>query len=81
MAFFHDRTITSRDVDEVELHHFVTEASDIGIRPGAWPDIIPTTLGNSHGFCFEDFDWIDGEVAAANYKQANGCISLYVLND
>jgi hypothetical protein len=63
-------------VEEVELHHFVTDASDIGIPPGPFPMRIETDLGNGQPFLL-----VRSEGDSARYAQSLGCIQLTVFND
>lgn len=70
--------VTYTDVTEYETHKFVTEASDLGIAPGAaYPHRINTDMGNGMDFI------LDGRVLETStlYRQMLGCISLTVLND
>ncbi len=71
------QTITSNHVTESQVHCFVTEASTIGLRPGHWPNLLKTELGNGCEFKFGRM-FADG---SAIYWQLMGCIALRVLND
>jgi hypothetical protein len=69
-------TIYSRDVTEVKPHWFVAEASQLGWRPGYWPELVETTMGNGSPFLRRapsQGGWI--------YHQANGGLVVHVLND
>ena len=68
--------ITREMVTEYETHKFVTEASQIGLPPGRFPRQIDTELGNRMAFILRS-----ANDEAAQYAQANGCISLTILND
>lgn len=68
----------SRDLcQEARIHEFVVEASGLRLPPGVWPAELPTDLGNGRPFIRVYPDCEGGWV----YSQANGCISLHVLND
>ena len=75
------KTITSADVAEYEAHKFSAEASELGLKPGEWPEHLPTTLGNTLDFKRHVPTMHFGEVAAVMYHQIGGCISLKVFND
>lgn len=70
--------ITHDLVTEFEVHHFVTFATDIGLKPGEWPRNLPTDIGNGQDFLVasvgENGQWV-------NYIQMNGCVRLRVFND
>lgn len=70
--------IDTTNAHEIEVHEWWTEASQLGIAPGAaYPDALNTTLGNGQPFVFRGFD----AHGTALYMQAFGCITLKVLND
>lgn len=73
--------LTSGIVTEHEVHQFVTEASDLGLRAGTWPERIETTLGNGLDFIRTAKRVVDGDLIYVRYVQANGCISLKIFND
>jgi hypothetical protein len=56
---------------------YLTEASDLCIPPGRWPETIDTTLGNGLPFVAHSRD----DHGAVLYKQQFGCVELLVLND
>lgn len=71
------RVEQSLRLPEFELHHFVVEASTLGLAPGQWPASIETDMGNGQPFVL-------GVVMSDGthiYQQALGCIALHVLND
>lgn len=71
------RKITTDLVTETRLHHFVGEASTLGWPVGQVPVAIDTDLGNKMPFMLTFVD----EDGTANFRQANGCITLKVFND
>jgi hypothetical protein len=73
--------ITSQNAQEFECMKFSAEASSLGLPPGEFPSILPTTLGNGRPFLIRNFDQHDGELTAVHYYQGNGCITLTVFND
>lgn len=66
---------------EVECHRWSTEASDLGLSPGNWPEQLPTILGNKLPFLRDTKKVRDGDLLWVTYRQALGCISLRVFND
>lgn len=70
--------VTAGMLNVSDLHHFTTEASDLGLRPGHWPQQIATDIGN--GLPFIKSVVLAGG-AGVTYLQANGCIKLTVYND
>lgn len=74
--------VTNENADEVDVHRFASEASDLRLKPGEWPAQLQTNLGN--GLPFIQVGQIispAGEFGGCRYRQANGCISLSVFND
>ena len=76
-----DHSTIPLGVEEIRAHRFVAEASTLGFRPGQWPRLIETNLGNGRPFFFHSMCHSDGEIISAEYRQALGCITLSVLND
>lgn len=74
-------TLQTPGLMEHESMHFTAEASDIGLRPGQWPDLIPTTLGNSRPLIAQSREVRDGDLLWVDYYQSCGCIRLRVYND
>lgn len=69
--------VTEQHVTEHAAHKFVTEASDLGLRPGqAFPERWNTELGNGQPLVLLSID-----PQRAVYVQNLGCITLTVLND
>jgi hypothetical protein len=68
-------SVSSKQVTETKVHHFVADASDLRIPPGEVHSQLPTTMGNGRAFictrCLPD---------RVVYKQAAGCIRLTVFN-
>jgi hypothetical protein len=75
------KLVTFKDVTEVEVHQFATEASTLGIKPGEWPDEMPTILGNRLDFAIHHAECRDGDLLWVEYRQEFGCITLKVFND
>jgi hypothetical protein len=59
---------------------YVTEASTINLKPGQWPKLIETTLGNGLPFVFQNFEG-EGDSRYAEYRQDFGVMYLQVFND
>lgn len=74
-------TITHENAHEQEVHRFVAFASDLGLRPGQFPETLPTDLGNRQPFLRGKVATRDGDVVAVGYEQLLGCITLSLLND
>ena len=76
VGFFHQ--FHKRELEEVEQHRFVTEASAIGIKPGMVPQVIAPyeMLGNG-----EPFVLVRDDLESFVYHQNLGCISIEVFND
>ena len=74
-------TVNPRDVVAYEKNrvtHYVTEASDIGLRPGApYPKYIHCTVGNMNSFYRNGTD----EFGNVKYNQNFGMTTLTILND
>jgi len=70
--------VLRNDVTSTAHNEYVTEASTIGMRPGEWFKVLPTTMGNGMPFIFDRFELAAG---FAVYKQDAGCITLRVYND
>ena len=66
---------------EHQPHEFSVEASDLCLAPGEWPPRLETKMGNGMSFMFRKFITKNGDLHAAIYEQANGCITLTVWND
>lgn len=68
--------ITSDIVSEISLHEFCVEASELGWKPGEFPALVETNMGNKLPF----LTWAVTPDYVL-YRQANGIIVLRVLND
>lgn len=82
------KTITEKDVSALNNHDvYEAEASSLGLKPGEWPQELPTTMGNGQPFIRGNAmvsgadDDPDTELTGVNYSQRGGCISLKVWND
>lgn len=73
--------LIDRTLREVDTHCFAVEASDLGLRPGEWPERIPTHKGNRQPFIRSTKLVRDGDIVYVRYWQAAGCTSLMVFND
>lgn len=73
--------ITRQNTTEFEPHKVFAEHSDLGLRPGDWPESFETDLGNGQPFLRHSKTVVDGDLMWVTYFQANGCIRLRVYND
>jgi len=71
-----DIKVTSDNATEGNNFCWATEASELGLKPGHWPDFLPTTLGNGLAFILESLDETGGR-----YRQQLGVDRLTVFND
>lgn len=55
---------------------FATDASDLGLPPGAWPERIPAAIGNARPFLL-----IERVDEYARYRQEFGMLELQIWND
>ena len=69
--------VTEQNAIEVEVHRFVTDASDLQLPVGVWPQTLETNLGN--GEPFVKIQLFDG--SCVKYLQRYGCVALIVFND
>jgi len=70
--------VTRQNAEEVEVHHWYIDASDLQIKPGdPYPVSLTTDLGNGRPFVFRHFD----ANQTAVYEQEFGCLVLKVWND
>jgi hypothetical protein len=73
---------TAQNCHEHSVHHWVTEASELGLAVGDWPMKIDTNLGNGQPFFMARIGRTDdGDLAGVRYLQGNGCLRLLVIND
>lgn len=78
------KTISEHDVTHSGLNMYSVEASDLGLRPGEWPNELPTTMGNGQPFVKVGVMHSapdDNELVGVNYHQRGGSIALKVWND
>lgn len=63
---------------EYETHKFVTNASDIELAPGEWPETLEVSpsMGNGQPLV----KYLVREDGARVYVQTFGCVSVCVLN-
>jgi len=71
----------TKNLTEYQPHHFCTEASTLGLRPGQWPEKIETKIGNGQPFYIISKKSTDGDIEYATYRQDCGCVVLRVFND
>lgn len=73
-----ERSINREQVEEIEPHRFLSEASALGFAPGEWPKRLRLgrKFGNGNALLLEGSD---GD--SALYRQDAGCIELRILND
>ena len=78
-------TITSENTSPENWDKFSASASELGMKPGHWPAMLETTLGNKQAFHLAELvpenTGEEANVVYARYEQSNGCISLIVFND
>ena len=74
--------VTSDNSTETSTHNFTTCASDINLRPGEWPVLLSTKLGNGLEFqrASKKVD-AEGDILWVTYRQIAGCIKLQIYND
>ena len=75
--------ITADNVTPHGVHpRMVTaEASTLGLRPGEWPDRLPSWIGNGRDL-IKFNDYVDeGDLIYVDYLQANGELTLRIYND
>jgi len=75
-------------IPAVPLDHFVTEASDLGLRPGHWPYAITvksadgSKFGNGMPFMRDPKpETREGEIVSVGYRQEFGIFKITVFND
>lgn len=74
--------IDRKDLLETDVHKFCTEASDLGWRPGEWPEQFNVPgLGNGLPFLYHYRKVKDGDLQLVSYRQANGCVDITIFND
>ena len=56
-------------------------ASDMGLRPGEWPDFISVVDANGSGFLFQRGAMIGDEVGFVYATRTGSNFELHVLND
>ena len=71
-------TINEDNASENKPFSWSTFASDLGLRPGQFPEMLETELGNGRPFVRCSVS-PDGSVVM--YRQDLGCCNLHVYND
>jgi hypothetical protein len=71
--------INRSQVTEFEVGKFWVDASELGWKPGQFPKVVQTDLGNGMDLIFER--WSDVDFRVAQYSQVAGCIAVRVFND
>lgn len=74
-------TYATCGLHEHEAHKFSLDASDLGLRPGEWPRVVDTTIGNRQPFLAQARETRDGDLLWVDYRQNLGCVTLRVYND
>ena len=74
-------TITRETAKEFAPHTFSAWSSDLGIRPGEFPRVLETTLGNGLSLLATSKKVRDGDLLWVTYRQLAGCVALRVYND
>ena len=74
-------TTETPGLHEFEVHKWSVEASDLGLKPGEFPQAIETTLGNGMPFYAYHTNAVEGDIIYVAYMQGNGCIQLRIYND
>ena len=64
------------------VHGLLAEASDLGLRPGDWPDFISVVDDQNEGFIFQKSwpEYFHTDMVSYHYRTRNGH-ELIVLND
>lgn len=75
------RVIKADQVREVQPHQFWAEASELGLKPGEWPEQLTTEIGNGMPLIRTSKKVEDGDLIYVRYHQANGCVDLRIMND
>lgn len=71
-------TVLASQVTEVQAHHFMAEASELGWKPGFLPYYVQTDLGNGLELVLAEVNY---EAGYFTYDQSAGCVTLRVFND
>lgn len=74
----------SRDQVDMVGTKLVTEASQIGLKPGEWPDFIGVVDDRGEGFLFGPYKYLDkggDDLQAVTYTSRTSSVELVVLND
>lgn len=74
--------VNKKQVDLID-GKLVTEASDLELKPGEWPDFISVVDDNNVGFLFTKSRRIDnhGEFGGYTYYDRTSGVTLEVFND
>ena len=73
--------ITHHQCEEIEPDRFISDASTVGLKPGVWPMLISTVMGNELPFQRQEAEKYKGEITSVHYSQLLGCIHLEIMND
>ena len=76
--------ISAKNITEDEIHTFSGWASDLGLRPGQWPEKIEIEggIGNNMPLLRTSKRLTpDGDIARVTYVQVAGCVRLHIMND
>lgn len=72
--------ITSQNVQETEPAYFIGDASSVGLKPGEWPTLLETDLGNKLPLTKT---WVDrgaGDINSVTYCQQLGVVRVKLFN-
>lgn len=71
--------ITLANTDELDFNQFATDASALQLRPGYFPDMLRTDLGDCSPFRAMTTNMSKGEITSVDYSQ-NDTVFLSVFN-
>jgi hypothetical protein len=69
--------ITEKNTTPHSCLIMTTEASELGLKPGEWPNRIGSDMGNKRDFCKDGLTTAGSHV----YVQELGCLTLHIYND
>lgn len=67
----------------VGANELYADASDLGLKPGEWPQFIAVVDDENEGYLFErgNLHVQNEELMAVTYRSLDGAIELMVMND
>lgn len=69
---------------EMKPHRFTADASELGFRPGHFPEQFTVLPKFGNGLDFKLYEVLcdrNGDVSSIQYAQIYGCITITVFND